>query len=139
MIFFEGSTALPLFISNVVTIMLIVFFGRDRYQQRQAYKNQLARLETKALIAQMNPHFIFNTLNGIQSTMVLKGEEEANKYIGIFSGLLRKTLDMSALQNVKLSEEIDYLKNYIILQELRLNYPINTTYIVGDELDVDLS
>ena len=36
MIFFEGSTALPLFISNVVTIMLIVFFGRDRYQQRQA-------------------------------------------------------------------------------------------------------
>lgn len=98
MIFFEGSTALPLFISNVVTIMLIVFFGRDRYQQRQAYKNQLARLETKALIAQMNPHFIFNTLNGIQSTMVLKGEEEANKYIGIFSGLLRKTLDMSALQ-----------------------------------------
>ena len=69
----------------------------------------------------------------------LKGEEEANKYIGIFSGLLRKTLDMSALQNVKLSEEIDYLKNYIILQELRLNYPINTTYLVGDELDVDLS
>lgn len=40
---------------------------------------------------------------------------------------------------MKLSEEIDYLKNYIILQELRLNYPINTTYIVGDELDVDLS
>lgn len=40
----EGSTALPLFVSNVVTIMLIVFFGRDRYQQRNAFKHQLARL-----------------------------------------------------------------------------------------------
>ena len=68
---FEGNPALPLLISNVVTIMLIVFFGRDRHQQRNAYKHQLARLEAKALIAQMNPHFIFNTLNGIQSTMVL--------------------------------------------------------------------
>lgn len=97
----EGSTALPLFVSNVVTIMLIVFFGRDRFQQRNAFIHQLARLESKALIAQMNPHFIFNTLNGIQSTMVLKGEEEANRYIGIFSALLRKTLDMSATQNVQ--------------------------------------
>lgn len=73
---FEGNPALPLLISNVVTIMLIVFFGRDRHQQRNAYKHQLARLEAKALIAQMNPHFIFNTLNGIQSTMVLKGKRK---------------------------------------------------------------
>ena len=73
MIHIESSIALPLFISNVVTLMLIVFFGRDRYQQEQAYKIQLARLQTKALIAQMNPHFIYNALNGIQSTLMLKG------------------------------------------------------------------
>ena len=42
---FEGNVALPLFIGNVVTIMLIVFFGRDRSRQRMAYKNQIARLE----------------------------------------------------------------------------------------------
>ena len=117
--------------------MLIVFFGRNRFQQRNAFKHQLARLESKALIAQMNPHFIFNTLNGIQSTMVLKGEEEANRYIGIFSALLRKTLDMSATQNVQLTEEINYLKSYITLQELRLNYPVKTTYIIGDEIDLE--
>ena len=50
---FEGGSALPLLISNVVTIMLIVFFGRDRHQQRNAYKHQLARLEAKALLAQI--------------------------------------------------------------------------------------
>ncbi len=75
---FEGNVALPLFISNVVTIMLIVFFGRDRSRQRMSYKNQIARLESKSLKAQMNPHFIYNTLNGIQSVMLLKGEKVAN-------------------------------------------------------------
>jgi hypothetical protein len=46
---FEGIVALPLFISNVVTIMLIVFFGRDRSRQRMAYRNQIARLEQNPL------------------------------------------------------------------------------------------
>ena len=87
---FEGNVALPLFISNVVTIMLIVFFGRDRSRQRMAYKNQIAWLESKSLKAQMNPHFIYNTLNGIQSVMLLKGEEVANEYIGVFARILRK-------------------------------------------------
>ena len=72
----ENSVTFPLFVSNVMTILLIVFFGRDRTQQQEAYKYQKARLQSKALIAQMNPHFIYNTLNGIQSTMLLKGEKK---------------------------------------------------------------
>ena len=110
--------------SNVVTILLIVFFGRDRTQQQEAYKYQNARLQSKALIAQMNPHFIYNTLNGIQSTMLLKGEKEANRYIGIFSRLMRKTFEMSALEKISLIEEVEFLKNYISLQGKRLNYLI---------------
>lgn len=43
----ENSAAFPLLISNVVTILLIVFFGRDRYQQQHAFKYQMARLQTK--------------------------------------------------------------------------------------------
>ena len=137
MVFIDSSTALPLLISNVVTIMLIVFFGRDRYQQPQAYKIQLARLETKALIAQMNPHFIYNTLNGIQSTLMLKGEEEANEYVAIFSRLIRKTFNMTALQSISLAEEIEYLKSYISLQERRLSYPIKASFHISKKLDMD--
>ena len=135
----ESSAAFPLFVINVVTILLIVFFGRDRYQQQEAYQFQTARLQTKALIAQMNPHFIYNNLNGIQSTMLLKGEKEANRYIGIFSRLLRKTFEMSTSQKVSLKEEIDYLKNYVILQEMRLNYPIKSSYQVDAALDLETS
>lgn len=43
----ESSIALPIFVSNFVTIALIVFFGRDRTKQREAYKNQIARLESQ--------------------------------------------------------------------------------------------
>ena len=121
---FEGNVALPLFISNVVTIMLIVFFGRDRSKQRMAYRNQIARLESKSLKAQMNPHFIYNTLNGIQSVMLLKGEKVANEYIGVFARILRKTLEMSITENLSLAEEISYLRGYITLQNLRLNFPL---------------
>lgn len=121
---FEGNVALPLFISNVVTIMLIVFFGRDRSRQRMAYRNQIARLESKSLKAQMNPHFIYNTLNGIQSVMLLKGEKVANEYIGVFARILRKTLEMSITENLSLAEEMSYLRGYVTLQNLRLNFPL---------------
>jgi len=108
---FEGIVALPLFISNVVTIMLIVFFGRDRSRQRMAYRNQIARLESKSL--KVNPHFIYNTLNGIQSVMLLKGEKVANEYIGVFARILRKTLEMSITENLSLAEELKRTKRSI--------------------------
>ncbi len=121
---FEGNVALPLFISNLVTIMLIVFFGRDLSRQRMAYRSQIARLESKSLKVQMNPHFIYNTLNGIQSVMLLKGEKVANEYIGVFARILRKTLEMSITENLSLAEEMSYLRGYITMQNLRLNFPL---------------
>ena len=76
-------------------------------------------MEAKALRAQMNPHFMFNALNGLQSTMILKGEREANKYLGSFSKLLRSSLDMSNSDTISLAEEIDYLNAYLNLEKLR--------------------
>ncbi len=125
MLSLTSNIAIPLFVSNFITITLIVFFGRDRSRQRAAYRDQIARLESQSLKAQMNPHFIYNTLNGIQSVLMLKGEEMANQYVGIFSRMLRKTLDMSSSDNMTLAEEIDYIQGYIALQNIRLERPIN--------------
>jgi len=52
-------------------------------------------LEAQSLRAQMNPHFIFNVLNGLQSTLILKDEQEINQYMGHLSNLLRLTLELS--------------------------------------------
>ncbi len=132
-----SNIAIPLFVSNFITIALIVFFGRDRSRQRTAYRDQIARLESQSLKAQMNPHFIYNTLNGIQSVLMLKGEEVANQYVGIFSRMLRKTLDMSSSDNMTLTEEIDYIQGYIALQNIRLERPIRFSVSFGNNLNPD--
>ena len=73
----------------------------------------------------MNSHFIYNTLNGIQSVMLLKGEKVANQYIGVFARILRKTLEMSITENLSLLDELSYPRGYVTLQNSRLNYPLN--------------
>jgi sensor histidine kinase YesM len=69
----------------------------------------------------MNPHFIFNVLNGLQSALILKSDREISHYIGQLSGLLRMTLDVSKRESISLTEEIEYLKSYVELQRIRLN------------------
>lgn len=134
---FESASTLPILISNFVILVLIIYFGRDRNKQEQAFKNQIARLESKSLRAQMNPHFIFNTLNGIQSVMLLKGEQVANEYVGVFSRMLRSTLEMSLLENSSLVEEISYIKSYIVLQNIRRQYPIKLELNIGESIDIN--
>ena len=86
---------------------------------------QIANLELRAYQAQMNPHFIFNALNGLQSTMVLQGEKAFNNYMGAFSKLIRHTFEMSDTDQITLLKEIEYLKNYVALQSLRLDTEID--------------
>ena len=87
---------------------------------------QISNLEAHAYRAQMNPHFIFNALNGMQAAMLLRGEEEFNKYITSFSKLIRNTFEMSNLDRLSLNDELDYIENYIALQALRLEKAIHT-------------
>ena len=68
----------------------------------------------------MNPHFVFNILNGIQSVLILKSEREINQYLGRFSTLLRKTLEVNERESVSLKEEVEYLKAYLELQKMLL-------------------
>lgn len=112
---------LPLLISNVLVIGFFLFFQRNTDQAKSQYKSHIAELEARSLRAQMNPHFIYNAINGVQSVMILKGERESNRYIGMLSKLLRFTLEMSNREGITLAEEIDYLTSYIELQRMRLN------------------
>ena len=70
---------IPLIGSNFITILLMFFFTKDLSQQEIAFQQQIAKLEAHSLRAQMNPHFIFNALNGVQSVMMLQGEQMANR------------------------------------------------------------
>ena len=80
-------------------------------------ENHLLTLEQKALQLQMNPHFIFNVLNGIKALGNTGKIDELNKTISQFSVLLRSILNNSRKEEISLQEEIDYLKNYIELEQ----------------------
>ena len=69
---------------------------------KKAYKVKISLLESQSLQAQMNPHFVFNILNGIQSVLILKSERKINQYLGRFSILLGKTLEVNERENQSL-------------------------------------
>jgi sensor histidine kinase YesM/ligand-binding sensor domain-containing protein len=84
-------------------------------------KQQLAEAETKALKAQMSPHFIFNSLNSINRYIVKNEPELASTYLTKFSKLIRLILDNSNQKIISLDQELLYLKLYVELEALRFN------------------
>ena len=128
--------AIPLIMSNFITILLMFFFTKDRSQQEIAFQQQIAKLEAHSLRAQMNPHFIFNALNGVQSVMMLQGEQMANRYLGVFSKLLRFTIEMTNSQMISLEDELGYLNSYVELQNMRLENGIDFMIDVDSTVDV---
>lgn len=123
----------------IIITFFIVYFLRAYYKKtnrKLIQRNRMLQLESKALMTQMNPHFIFNTLNSIQNLMVLKGEIEANKYFSKFSKLIRRTLEISKRDYISLKNELDYLKNYISLENLRSNGQLNYNFHIDKQLDI---
>ncbi|WP_343634310.1 histidine kinase [Fluviicola sp.] len=87
--------------------------------RQRKYKRQIEKLEQKALLAQMNPHFIFNSLNSIQSFLVYNENDLAEKYLQMLSQLIRMTLNNSRESEVTIQQEIDVLSKYIQLEKMR--------------------
>ncbi len=92
---------------------------REKQNEQLANTEKIASLEQQALIAQMNPHFIFNCLNSIQQFVIEKDVEGANRFIAGFAGLIRQTLDNSGKHLVSVAEEESYLRSYLELEKSR--------------------
>lgn len=81
--------------------------------------NRVVELEQMALSAQMNPHFIFNSLNSIHSFLLYDENEHAEKYLIRFAKLIRQTLSNSRVTYITIEEEVETLQNYILLERMR--------------------
>lgn len=84
-------------------------------------QRQLDRSILTAIRSQMNPHFFFNALNTIQAYIFLGDKKNASTYLSKFSKLTRRILEMSELDAIPLSEELDALRLYMDLEKARLN------------------
>ncbi|THU39460.1 histidine kinase [Niastella caeni] len=101
-------------------VTVIIRRIRKREQEKTAFSKRISELEQLSRKAQMNPHFIFNSLNSIQHYVMEADVVGANKFISGFSRLIRQTLDFSSKPEISLEEELDYLTNYLDLEKTRL-------------------
>ncbi len=126
----------------LIAFCLIVGFVYSLYKYRInqiIYKTQIDRkidrLERSALKAQMNPHFIFNCLNSIQAFITDGNRKDAADYLARFAQLIRSTLNFSSSGFAVLSEEIDALKNYLALEQMRFKDRFQYTINIDSNLN----
>lgn len=98
------------------------------------YEKQLTESEMSALRLQMNPHFIFNSLNAIRYYILKEDPEKASDYITAFSKLLRMILQHSKQKSVKLSEELEALKLYVDFERQRFENKFEFTITISEEV-----
>jgi len=101
---------------SLVALMAFLLFRNSKQKQKA---NQL--LVLKSLRSQMNPHFIFNSLNSVNSFISKQDERSANKYLAEFSKLMREVLECSQQDFISLSKEVEILRLYLNLEHFRFN------------------
>lgn len=116
---------------------LLYFFRRRTAALRKeaAIQQQMTRLERSALQAQMNPHFIFNSLNSIQNFILKNDKKKAVEYLARFAKLVRYNLDLAIEGQVTLAKEVQLLDHYLALEQQRFNHQFD--YHIDVEAAVD--
>lgn len=101
-------------------------------------KSNIKEAEMQTLRSQMNPHFIFNTLNSINSYIIENKREVASEYLTTFSKLMRNILDLSKHEVITLEKEISTLNLYLELEALRLENKFDYSIIIDKNLETEL-
>lgn len=100
-------------------------------------KVEMSKIELKALRSQMNPHFVFNSLNAIQHYIFNAKSEEAIKYLNKFARLVRIILNNSEKPTVTVGEDLEALKLYLELEQMRFEGKFEYEIIVDESVDSD--
>ena len=106
----------------------------DILQQQATLKQKIAETEMQALRAQMNPHFVFNSLNSIENFMMKNDKRMASEYFSKFASLIRMILDNSRNELVPFSKDMEALQLYIELEQLRFDNKFSYQAIIEPAL-----
>ncbi len=118
-----------------LVLLIITGFMMYKYIKQQRLANNLLAL--KSLRSQMNPHFIFNALNSVNSFIATNDERTANKYLSDFSHLMRSVLENSEEDFIPLKKEIELLDLYTKLEHFRFQDKFDYAINVDESIDVD--
>ena len=100
-----------------------------------AIKKKNKEIALQSLRREMNPHFIFNSLNSVNQFISQNKELEANKYLTSYSNLMRNIMENSNKDFVTLSNEVEQLKKYLDLEHLRFQDKFDFEILVNENLD----
>ena len=118
----------------VMASVFLFFYLRQRTEKKRAIEkaeaiHKMAELEMQSLRSQLNPHFMFNSLNSIQTLILKEDSDKSQSYLSRFARLLRMLLENAEKPFVPLQNELDFLQLYLSLESLRvpdLQYSIST-------------
>lgn len=139
--FWQTAWFLGLMTLIIMLSVYLIYSGRIRKirrdeNQKTELNKRIAEIEMKAIRAQMNPHFLFNSLNSIR-LLIDKGDSESAKlYLIKYSQLIRQVLNNSRNKFIRLDQEINMLRLYLDLEKMRFKN-FNYLFSVDDNVDVD--
>ena len=121
----------------IVFILLLGIIISLIFAKRRKQEIQLNTLRQKLFRAQLNPHFLFNALGSIQNFMHNNDAKKATFYLGSFSSLMRSILNNSQKELITLDDEIQTLKNYTDLENMRLKKAFNFNIETDENLETE--
>lgn len=125
-------------ISATLLIGITAFFINRRLHNiryREQQKRILAEYQHQALAAQMNPHFIFNSLTSMQAFILGDEKENALRYVDRFSFLMRKSMEHSVVKFVSLEKEAELLRAYFDLESMRFGDKLTCSIVIDETVD----
>lgn len=140
----DGSTELAIYFNNSISgvwVMLVwsaLYFGIKYYllnqEEKQRYLKAISmahEAQLKMLRYQLNPHFLFNTLNAISTLILDKDTEVANSMVMKLSRFLRYSLDNDPMQEVTVAEEVESLKLYLDIEKVRFGERLSLHFVIS--------
>lgn len=140
--FWKSSYFKVLMVLILMLVTLILYKWRTNTIRKQealkiAFEKRLAKMQWQNLETQMNPHFMYNSLNSIKR-MILQGKgKEASEFLSRFSQLLRQVIKHSKEENVKLSEELHALELFIKIELMRFEYTFDCHLDIDENIDLE--
>lgn len=125
-----------IYLAILAFIILLSRIQQYRLAQKQLAEKKMASLQMKAIGNQIDPHFTLNVLNAIGSLYATeKNRDKADYIFGKYARLIRQTVVSSDKVISTLGEEIDFVKNYVELEQFRSDYSFSYSIDIGDNVD----
>lgn len=118
----------------LLSLFSLIFYILYRQYQLNSDKKMLT-LEQSMLRSQMNPHFLFNSLNSIKLFIINNEKKNAVHYLNKFSKLVRKILEASSVREITLAEELETVALYMNIENIRFNHEIHFEITVDNDID----